>query len=132
MFAAVRFSNGYGPLRYGNESRMLTNRPPVRMAPHACESTCARSASGEIRSFSTKRRKNRRVRSRSGTNGHHIGDVPRRPLRILAEDEVREDLFERTARQERAKLRDRVVSDDAAFVQDDHARAEFFDDVEDV
>ena len=79
-----------------------------------------------------KRRRNRRVRSRSGTNGHHVGDVPRRPLRILAQDEMREDLFERAARQERAQLLDRVVRDHAALMEDDDARAEPFDDVEDV
>ena len=37
----------------------------------------------------------RRVRRRSGTRGHHVGDVARDALGILAQDQLREDLFER-------------------------------------
>src|SRR5688500_7038263 len=132
MFAAVRLGKGYGPLRYGSESRMLTNRPPVRMAAHACERTWARSASGEIRSFSMNRCRKRRVRGRLRTDRHHVRDVPRDSLGIAAQCEVREDLFERAAREQRAKLLHRVVCDNAPLKEDDDARAKLFDRVEDM
>src|SRR4051812_49005795 len=116
MFAAVLPGNGYGVLRYGNERRTLTNSPPLMRAPHTCERTCARSASGEIRSFSMNRCRKSRVKGRSGTRGHHVGDVARDPFGILAQYEMREHLFERAARQDRAKPRHRVVRDNAPLV----------------
>src|SRR5688500_13573467 len=132
MFAAVWPGMGYGLLRYGNESSRLTNKPPVRRVAPAWARTCTRSASGEIRSFSTNRCRKRRVRGRLNTDRHHVGDLPRDPFGIMAQHQVREHLFERTARQDRAKLLHRVVCDDAALMEDDDARAELFDDVENV
>ena len=125
MFAAVRLGIGYGLFRYGIDSKKLTNRPPVmrirtrlRRGP-AGDPRRARSGRSRLN-----RCRNSRVRWRSGTGGHHVGDVPRDLLGIVAQDEVREDLFERTARQHGSQLLHGVVCDDAALVEHDDARAE--------
>ena len=73
-----------------------------------------------------------RVRRRSGTDSHHVCDIPRNLLGIVAQDQVREHLFERTAGECGAKLVHGVVCDNPALMEHDDARAEPLDDVKDV
>ena len=64
--------------------------------------------------------------------GHYVRDVARGPLRIVAQHELREHFFERRTRHELSKAAHRIVGDDAAAVQDDHAVTELLDQFENV
>ena len=114
------------------EIRTLRNSPSVSSPPHTMAMASCRSASGDRRSFSRKRCRKCCVSSRSRTAAHHVCDVARGLFRIGLEDELREHVFQRLMRHQRAQLLHRVLRDDSPAVQHDDARAQLLDHFEDV
>src|SRR5688572_26572334 len=111
------------------------------MAPTTA-SSCDRSASGEMRSFSRNWRRNSLVRTAYGvrilaastlrTHGGEVRQVSCQLLRILANHQLGEHAFERTLREQGPQPHDRVVCDDISLVEHDHLVADALDHFEDV
>src|SRR4029453_12714675 len=130
--SAVRPGDWNGMKRNFIEIATLRNSPSVNSPPQTIAMAPCRSASGERRSFSRKRCRKCCVSSRSRTAAHHVRDVARGLLRIGLEDELREHVFQRLMRHQRAQLLHRVLGDNASAVQHDDARAQLLDHFEDV
>src|SRR5262249_42020184 len=108
------------------------NRLDTTISAQVIVSTSRRSASGEIRSGTRNRCRKCRTSSRLPTVHHDVRDVARRPLGIVAQHELSEHLLERILGHERLEIRDRIVGDNAAMVEDDDAIAQLLDQLEDV
>src|SRR5688572_17589676 len=104
-------------------------------------SVCARSESGETRSFSRNWRRNSFVscshaaivfERMSGPQRGKIREITSQLFRVVANHQLREHAFERAALQERPQPLDGIVGDDIALVKYQNAIADFFDDLENV